>query len=182
MLRKKYMSSYGLAFFEDRDMKKLSKKASQGWHLKKFRFAGYELEKGSSDDVIYNIDYRKIQPDEEHEYFELFAYGGWTHVCSSTDMHIFKAKPGTTPIYSDIDSSIDKLARLAKSVNMVTSIALAVTLVLWMVMIFTTGSIQKIAQACIVYSLIISVPAMMTSGAVYYHMWKNMRLKSNHSS
>lgn len=58
-------------------------------------------------------------------------------------MHIFKAKPGTTPIYSDIDSSIDKLARLAKSVNMVSSIALAVTLVLWMVMIFTTGSIQK---------------------------------------
>ncbi|MFJ6209433.1 DUF2812 domain-containing protein [Lysinibacillus sp. NPDC092081] len=39
--------------------------------------------------TAFSIDYRKLRKDEEEEYFELFAYGGWTHVCSSTDMHIF---------------------------------------------------------------------------------------------
>lgn len=180
MLDKRYMISDGLAFFEERDMKKLSKKAAKGWHLKRFRFAGYELEKGDSEEVIYNIDYRKLRATEEEEYFELFAYGGWTHVCSSTDMHIFKAAPGTTSIYSDAESSLDKLNRLAKPVNLVASVALAITIFLWIFMTFTSGTIQYIAQQGFTYSFIFTVPAVMTSCGVYYHMWKNLRLRSKY--
>lgn len=180
MRNKRYMASYGLAFSEERDMKKLSEKAAKGWHLKRFRFAGYGLEKGEAEDVIFSIDYRKLQKDEEEEYFELFAFGGWTHVCSSADMHIFKAAPETTPIYSDAESSIDKLARLSKPVNLAASIALVITMVLWAFMTFTTGIIQYIAEQGFIYSFIFTVPAVMTSGGVYYHIWKNMRLKSKH--
>jgi len=174
------MASIGLAFSEEHDMKKLSEKAAKGWHLKKFRLAGYELEKGEPEESIFSIDYRKLQKDEEEEYFELFAYGGWTHVCSSANMHIFKAAPETTPIYSDAESSIDKLARLAKSVNLVASIALAITIVFWVFMTFASGAIQHIAEQGFTYSIIFTVPALMTSGGVYYHMWKNLRLKSKH--
>ncbi|MEB2281699.1 DUF2812 domain-containing protein [Lysinibacillus xylanilyticus] len=180
MRNKRYMASYGLAFSEERDMKKLSEKAAKGWHLKRFRFAGYGLEKGEPQDVIFSIDYRKLPKSEEEEYFELFAYGGWTHVCSSTDMHIFKAAPETTPIYSDAESSIDKLARLAKPVNLAASIALAITMVLWVIMTFITGTIQHIAEQGFIYSFVFTVPAVMTSCGVYYHMWKNLRLKSKH--
>ena len=67
------MASIGLAFSEEHDMKKLSEKAAKGWHLKKFRLAGYELEKGEPEESIFSIDYLKLQKDEEEEYFELFA-------------------------------------------------------------------------------------------------------------
>jgi len=172
------MASNGLAFFEELDMKKLSKKAAKGWHLKRFRFAGYELEKGDAEDVIYNIDYRTLPADEKDEYFELFAFGGWTHVCSSADMHIFKATPGTTPIYSDVESAIDKLARLAKPVNIVASIMLAISMILWIWMTVSSGTLHHIAQQGFACSLIITVPALMTSGGVYYHMWKSLRVNS----
>lgn len=174
------MASMGLAFSEAHDMKKLSERSANGWHLKRFRFAGYGLEKGEPEEAIFSIDYRKLRKDEEEEYFELFAYGGWTHVCSSANMHIFKAAPETTPIYSDAESSIDKLARLAKSVNLVAAIALAFTMVLWVFMTFASGTTQHIAEQGFTYSTIFTVPALMTSGGVYYHMWKNLRLKSKH--
>ncbi|MGE7676123.1 DUF2812 domain-containing protein [Lysinibacillus sp. NPDC094403] len=180
MRNKRYMASYGLAFSEERDMKKLSEKAAKGWHLKRFRCAGYGLEKGEPEDVIFSIDYRKLQKDEEEEYFELFAFGGWTHVCSSAYMHIFKAAPETTPIYSDAESSIDKLVRLAKPLNLAASITLVLTMVLWVFMTFTTGTIQHIAEQGYIYSFVFTVPTVMTSGGVYYHMWKKLRLKSKH--
>ncbi|MEB2302697.1 DUF2812 domain-containing protein [Lysinibacillus xylanilyticus] len=180
MRNKRYMPSIGLAFSEALDMKKLSEKAAKGWHLKRFRLAGYGLEKGEPEEVIFSIDYRKLRKDDEEEYFELFAYGGWTHVCSSAHMHIFKAAPKTTPIYSDAESSIDKLARLAKPINLAASIALAITMVLWVFMTFASGTIQHIAEQGFTYSFIFTVPAMMTFGGVYYHMCKNLRLKSKH--
>ena len=46
MGKTKYMMSNGLAFEEAKDMQKLRKKSLQGWNLKRFRFAGYELERG----------------------------------------------------------------------------------------------------------------------------------------
>ncbi|WHT48607.1 hypothetical protein QNH10_01880 [Sporosarcina thermotolerans] len=45
MSKTKYVASNGLAFSEKADMKMLRRNALMGWQLKRFRFAGYELEK-----------------------------------------------------------------------------------------------------------------------------------------
>lgn len=70
---------------------------------------GYKLRKEESQDLIYNIDYQ-VQPNED--YFEFFEGANWTHVCSSDHIHIFSAPEGTTPIYSDKESSLEKYTKV----------------------------------------------------------------------
>ncbi|MBD8003721.1 DUF2812 domain-containing protein [Bacillus norwichensis] len=172
MASTKYMMSNGLAFFEEKDMDKLRQKALKGWHLKRFRCAGYELEKGECEDVIFNIDYRTLQPNEEKEYFEMFSYAGWTHVCSSHDMHIFKAKKGTVPIYSDVESSRDKMVRLAKSLRIAVAFFVGLTVISWLMMALTSGLVQNISSWAFLITFVFTIPAIMTYTATYYHKWK----------
>lgn len=176
MGKTKYMMSNGLAFEENKDMQKLREKSLQGWHLKRWRLAGYELEQGEKEDVIYSIDYRDINPDEEAEYFELFTVSGWMHVCSEQGMHVFKAKPGTMPIYSDRESSIDKITRQGKSIFSLLPVCLATTVILGLLAQFTSGIVQIVLNCGFVISIVITIPAVMTSLAVLYHKWKARRL------
>lgn len=168
----KYMMSIGLAYSEARDMEKLRKKALQGWNLKRFRFAGYELERGQSEDVIFSIDYRLLTPDEEEEYFDMFAYAGWTHVCSEYNMHIFKASKGTIPIYSDAESSNEKIERSAVPIQTVIIYSGSLTIISALLMKFTSGVIQTVSKGVFTLSLIVVVPMVMTLLATYYHRWK----------
>ena len=167
------MMSGGLAFSEAKDMDKLRKKSLKGWNLKRFRFAGYEIEKGEPEDVIYSIDYRTLEPNADEEYYELFQSAGWTHVCSEYNMHIFKAAPGTKPIYSDRESKVDKINRLAQPVQPLFITFLGITIVLWLLMTFTEGAIQRISEGAFIGSLVLTIPAVMTYLATRYHKWKN---------
>lgn len=180
MKRTKYMMSNGLAFSEEKDMEKLRQKALNGWHLKGFRFLGYELEKGESEDVVFSIDYRSLQPSEEEEYFEMFSFAGWTHVCSSVDkhMHIFKAKKGTKPIYSDVESTGDKFERLANPIKASAIFFVGLTTVLWLIMTYTKGIVQNITELAFLLSFVLTIPSIMTLSAVYYHKWKNKKKMS----
>ncbi|WP_228548232.1 DUF2812 domain-containing protein [Sporosarcina obsidiansis] len=175
MRKTKYMMSAGLAFSEADDMKKLRSKALQGWHLKKFRCAGYELEKGESEDVIYSIDYRMLDADEKDEYFEMFASAGWEHVCTDYNMHIFKASKGTIPIYSDRESDRDKIRRLAIPVKKVTIYAVGLTILLGLLMKFTSGTIQIVSVFAFYVALVFAVPSVMTYIATLYHRLKMMK-------
>src|SRR5699024_5935287 len=87
--------------FEESDMERLRKKSLRGWHIKKFSFFGYRLERGEPTDVIYTIDYHLLNEEDQEEYFDMFKMAGWEHVCTEYNMHIFKAPRGTKPIYSD---------------------------------------------------------------------------------
>lgn len=97
MRQTKYTISSGLAFSEGFDMKRLAKKSAKGWHLQKFGFLGFMLEKGEPASVEYELDYNE-QPDAD--YFQLFQDAGWEHICSGGGMHIFRAPEGTAKIYS----------------------------------------------------------------------------------
>lgn len=92
IVKKKYIMSNGLAFSEQKDMTRLHELSKQGWHVKKFSFLGYTLEKGTEKDWIYEIDYRTLEDDDD-EYFELFNQAGWSHVDSQANIHLFKAAP-----------------------------------------------------------------------------------------
>lgn len=172
MRKTKYMMSGGLAFSEADDMNKLRCKSLEGWHLKRFRCAGYEFEKGESEDVIYSIDYRLLEPSEKDEYFEMFTIAGWAPVCSEYNMHIFKADTGIVPIYSDAESARDKINRLAIPVKTVTILLVGLTIFLGLLMNFTSGSIQNVSRFFFFCALIVALPSVMTYLATVYHRLK----------
>ena len=48
MVKTKYISSEGIAFSEEKDLRVLRKYAAKGWHVKRYKRIGYELEQGSA--------------------------------------------------------------------------------------------------------------------------------------
>lgn len=106
-MKNKYVMIGGFAFSEHKDMRMLSGYAKEGWILDGI-VGGffYRLRKDISQDIIYSLDY---QSNADDEYFNLFEEAGWNKVISmDNQIHIFSAKQGTAPIYSDKNTEIDK--------------------------------------------------------------------------
>jgi hypothetical protein len=115
MKKIKYVPSGGLAFFEEKDMKKLSEYAKEGWILESFAVFGYKLRKGERRSIEYSLDYQK---EADVEYFTYFEEAGWSHVCSAgNEIHLFSAPRGTKPIYSDKPTTIEKYEREKKQMG-----------------------------------------------------------------
>jgi len=172
MGKTKYMPSNGLAFSEQKDMEKLAKKAKQGWMLKKFAFMGYRLEKSEPEDIQYSIDYRSLEKGEKEEYFELFQMAGWSHVCSNYDIHIFKAATGTQPIYSDPDSTVDKVSRLAKPIYSIAGFLVLFFIFSLFLKSVSIGIISQIGQCFHFISIVLLVPTIMMLISIHYRKWK----------
>ncbi|MEI5906657.1 DUF2812 domain-containing protein [Bacillus spongiae] len=131
MAKTKYVLNGGLAFSEEKDMKKLSKYAKDGWVLEGFSLLGlgYKLKKGASQELDYSLDYQ-LEADEE--YFSYFKAAGWSHVCSADSAHVFGAPAGTTPIYLDRVSTIEKYTVEKQQMGKVTLISFIATVVLFL--------------------------------------------------
>ena len=161
MVRKKYLASVGIAFSEKKDLQKLREYAAQGWIVKRYKRMGYELEEGQREDVIFSIDVNRLAKGEEEEYFAMFLAGGWEHVCSSYNTHLFKAKPGTPPIYTDKESEVDKFNRLLTSItplSLYSLIALVIgTVGAWM----TSGLLENMFRTIFYIALMVAVPCVM---------------------
>lgn len=115
MKKTKYVPSGGLAFFEEKEMKKLAQYAKEGWVLEGFAMLGYKLRREEPRDIQYSLDYQK---ETDNEYFTYFKDAGWSHVCSAGDeIHIFNAPIGTKPIYSDKTTTIEKYEREKKQMG-----------------------------------------------------------------
>lgn len=103
----KYLWNMGLAFDENRILKKMSNLAREGWILKEMTLFKYKLEKAEPQELIYSMDYKELKGDED-EYFELFSESKWKHMCSYGSFHFFSASPGTVPIYTDKENYLEK--------------------------------------------------------------------------
>ncbi|MCY7961628.1 DUF2812 domain-containing protein [Bacillus inaquosorum] len=158
MKQNKYMMSEGLAFSEEKDMKRLSDMASKGWLLDSFAFMGYKLKKAEPRKLIYSIDYHDVESLEE--YTEMFEAAGWEHVCSSHGMHIFSAEPGTSPIYSDQSTMREKYKRSEKAVRNVACTLSFLTL-LSITLHYVTGLSNWVPLAF----LIVTFPFLVTYAA-----------------
>src|SRR5699024_12688005 len=107
-MQTKYITSGGLALAEKRDMEKLRRYSLKGWHVRSFTIIGYTHEKGDKTDYIYSIDYQALHDNEKEEYLDFFSSAGWSHVTSEGNIQLFKARPGTPPIYTDGDTMATK--------------------------------------------------------------------------
>ncbi|MFC7679648.1 DUF2812 domain-containing protein [Paenibacillus sp. GCM10028914] len=168
----KYVMSGGLAFSEDKDMEKLRRYSLKGWHVRDFKFMGYTLEKGKSSDYIYSVDYRSIKEDEKGEYFDFFSSSGWSHIASAGDIHLFRAQPGTKPIYSDRDTSVEKYENLNRSMKYIAIPSILITVLLWGGVMISSGSLTSLLQVIAVIFSIIAIPIAFTVFATYINKLK----------
>lgn len=167
----KYIMSEGLAFGEETDMKKPQLKSKEGWHLEKFAFMGYTLKKGEPAEYIYDIDYRKLEDVEQDEYINLFSKSGWTHVLSDHGTHIFRAAPGTKPIFTDMGTIAEKHNNLGKSLLPITTITLLLTIFSWVGLSLSSGMLKNILAIAIVPLTVVSVPMTWTVLTIYKNKW-----------
>ncbi|MEG0260607.1 MAG: DUF2812 domain-containing protein [Lysinibacillus sp.] len=172
MRQRKYITSGGLAFSEKKDMEKLRQFSLKGWHVSDFKFMGYTLEKGECTDYIYSVDYRSIKKDEEEEYFNLFVSAGWSHITSEGDIHLFRAHPNTTPIYSDRDTYVVKYENLARSMNYFAIPCVLVTVLAWVGAMISSGTLHSIMSAVAIILTVIAFPTTLTVFANYKNKWK----------
>ena len=101
----KYITNLGLAFDEERTLRKLNSLAKEGWILDKLTlWRGYRLRKGEPQELVYSMDYKKLDERSQKEYFEMFEMSGWKHICSYQFIHFFAAPHGNIPIYTEMDS------------------------------------------------------------------------------
>jgi hypothetical protein len=141
MTNTKHIVSGGIAFSERKDLKQLKKFAAEGWLVKRYKGMGYELEQGEPEEVDYSIDIHHLARDEEDEYFSMFEFAGWAHVCSSYDTHLFKAPVGTKPIYSDSKTKAEKLLRLQKSITPAIWMGAILTIISYLLLLLMDGGI-----------------------------------------
>lgn len=105
----KYVTNMGLAFDEERALRKLHELAKEGWFLEKFTLMGtYRLTRGEPREIIYSMDYKRLDEIDQVEYIEMFEASGWEHMYSYYDMHFFAAPPDTIPIYTEKESHLHK--------------------------------------------------------------------------
>ncbi|MFP7298978.1 DUF2812 domain-containing protein [Neobacillus niacini] len=171
MRHTKYVTSGGLAFSEGKDMEKLRRYSKEGWHVRDFKFMGYTLEKGEITDYIYSVDYRLLKQEEAEEYFELFSSSGWTHISSQGDIHLFRALPGTKPIYSDSESVVEKHDNLGSSMRWGTVGLVFVTAILWIAALISAGTLQMTFTIMAVILSIPAIPAAWTVMTIYSNKW-----------
>lgn len=178
-MKKTYKISNGLAFFEQKDLQMLREKAAEGWMAESFKGGLYTFTKSVPEDVIFSIDYYELTPGDEEEYCELFGASGWTHVYSHTGIHLFKAVPGTPPIYSDAASKTDQVKRSSKPVYIVTIAAFLFTIITLAFMKLADGSLHLAGKIGFFISIVLFIPMLMTSMALFIQLLKAKKLSKN---
>src|SRR5690625_4183463 len=172
MIQTKYISSGGLAFSEDKDMEKLRRLSLKGWHVSDFKFMGYTLEKGESSDYIYSVDYRSLKGEEDEEYFDLFSSAGWTHVTSEGNIHLFRARPGTKPMYTDRDTTVEKYENLSGLMKNLAIPLVLITALVWVGVMISSGTLKSILIVVATILSAIALPAAWTAITTYSNKWK----------
>ena len=172
MRQTKYITSGGLAFAEDKDMEKLRSYSLSGWHVRNFQFMGYMLEKGERAEYIYSVDYRLLKDNEEEEYFDLFSTAGWSHITSEGDIHLFRAHPGTKPIYTDRDTIVDKHKSSIVAMKKFAIPLFSLTVISWIGALLSSGNLESFLLLLAVILSIIAMPIAWTVATTYSNKWE----------
>lgn len=166
MREKKFVFNNGLAFSEEKEMKKLAQYAKEGWILESFTGLGYKLRKGEPRNNVYSLDYQKVG---DGEYFSYFEEAGWTHVCSvENNIHIFCAPVGTKPIYTDKETTIEKYEREKEIMGKGALLSLITTIVfMFFGVISSVGWLSEWVGAVTVILGILSLIILIFTGLPY---------------
>ncbi|MFT5872592.1 MAG: hypothetical protein ACI8WT_001523 [Clostridium sp.] len=180
--KNRYIMNLGLAFDEDRVMKKLSQMAKEGWILEEMTLFRYRLVKEQPKEIVYSMDYKKLGENSD-EYFELFQNSGWKHMCSYGDYyHFFSAPPETVSIYTEKENYLSKYKN-SKDGCKKTAVISILMLSLLVIIEFVVGSriegkiIKNIMGILSIILVAIIVPSLMVS--ISYSLKEKRILKKN---
>lgn len=174
-MKRKYMMSWGLAFAEEKEMRKLERMAASGWHLETFAPFGFTLVEGEPMDVQYNLDYRK---DADDDYFELFRASGWEHVTTAGDeIHIFKGAREARPIYSDAETTREKYATEATKMGRYAAWTLVAWLLIALLRLTSDGLVDTVGY---IVQLVLTIGFVFTALPYVGYVFKRKRYEKNH--
>lgn len=148
MKNNKYLLNMGLAFDEDRVIKRLNELSKEGWGLSEMTLLRYKLIKGEAKELIYAMDYKNLEESKD-EYFQIFESSGWKHMCSYGPFHFFCALPGTVAIYTDKENYLEKYKK-TKDLYLKSLIISASLLIL-------TGLLEKLLDNTIIDRILFCV-------------------------
>ena len=172
----KYLWNMGLAFDEDRVLKKMSVLAEEGWILKEMTVLRYKFEKSEPKELVYSMDQKNLKEDEE-EYFELFNNSGWNHMCSYGPFHFFSASKGTVPIYTDKESYLEKYKGNKMLVTKMLIISMLSLLIVTILDLFVAARLNNEIFDIVLFlvgaiSVVILTPALMLTIAYVIRLKK----------
>ncbi len=128
----RYEPSQGVAFDEASDMQRLSTLAAEGWRLIGIDGLRYVLEPAPPEQLIFALDYM-YEPDEE--YVALCRDSGWERVVTMDGLiHVFKAAPGTPPMFSTTESQ-QKVQRVHRRLLVPVIVSTVVAVLVWWAMV-----------------------------------------------
>lgn len=181
--KNRYILNMGLAFDEDRVMKKLNLMAKEGWILEGMSLIRYKLVKGLPRNIVYSMDCKDLGTDDSDEYFEIFQSSGWEHVCSYGPFHFFSASPEIVPIYTEKENYLNKYKSSKDGCKKAANISILLFVILVLIE-FLLGSkiegkaIKNVMGIISVILVIIGVPSLMVSIA-YSLKEKRILAKNN---
>lgn len=105
----KYKLAGGFAITPEREIKLFKEMSNKGWHLTGMKGSLlYLFEKGEP----YSYDYALNFEDEiDQDMLAYYEASGWSPVIIIYGIQVFRAKAGTTPIFSDQESQIEVLEK-----------------------------------------------------------------------
>jgi hypothetical protein len=111
--RKKTVLKLFFAWQDQEEQHWLEHMAAEGWLLNGYFFLLYEFTYSEPREYVYRIDYKLTSDKDLDEYTEIFAQGGWEHVCSFSGWQYFRIpkEEYSTDIYTDAASRIEVLKR-----------------------------------------------------------------------
>lgn len=177
-----YIMNMGLAFDEERAMKKLSQKAKEGWLLEEMSLFRYKLVKSKPKEIVYSMDY-KVLSKNDNEYFELFKSSGWEHMCSYGAFHFFSAQPETVPIYTEKETYLSKYESSKDGYKKTAIISIVILIFVNLIEVLLASKLEGAIMKNILFfigiiSVAIAVPSIMVSIAFTL---KEKRVLKNHS-
>lgn len=177
---KKRMICGGLAWTEDRDMKRLNELSKEGWMLSGFSYLSYELKKEEPKEYIYCMDSQKVENKEE--YIQLFKDGGWEYILNYGDMYFYRALPGTKAIYSDKTSLAEKYSYIATQIRNIVIVLIAVVLALTPIAMIGETKIKiKLIKDIIEWAIIISAACAIPLSVCYLTLKRKYKMIAGNS-
>lgn len=145
----KYKMSNGLAMMPERDMKLLKDMSRKGWHLVGMNGIFYRFEEGKSCDYDYALN---TEMEIDKDMLSFYEASGWSPVVIGPGYQIFRAKEGTAPIFSDVDSEEGVLQRNQKMSGKWASI-FGILLAIW----FITTSVFELGFIAVMIMVVLVI-------------------------
>ncbi len=107
---------HGMAVAPEKNLALFSDMAARGQALVGVSALGFlwKFKPAPAEDAVFALDYTDT-PDED--YLAVFKAAGWQHVISIGDMQVFKAPPGTRPIYTERQGERETLTAKARQLG-----------------------------------------------------------------